>query len=122
MAEKLYFLIITFIVVEYLLSQILNWLNLKNWDLPLPQEIETLFKPEEHQKAKAYAKANYTLGLISSTFSVALILATFSLKGFAWVDQFARAHSQSPVVQSLIYFGILGLASQVVSLPFNVYS
>ncbi|HLP22070.1 MAG TPA: M48 family metallopeptidase, partial [Chitinophagales bacterium] len=42
-------------------------------------------------------------------------------KGFAWADELARSISASPILQSLIFFGILGLACSIIGLPFEIY-
>ena len=43
------------------------------------------------------------------------------LKGFARVDEIARNISPNPVLEALIFFGIIGAASSIISLPFDIY-
>jgi STE24 endopeptidase len=45
----------------------------------------------------------------------------FILGGFGWLDQVIREKISSPVFIALIFFGILGLVSDIFSLPFSWY-
>jgi STE24 endopeptidase len=121
MAEVILYIIIGFIVFEFALSKTLSWLNMKTWDKPLPEEVKDLYDSKKYADAKEYAKANNKLGTISATLSLVITIAFLYFKGFAWVDEIARGFSDSPILQALIFFGIISLASGIISLPFDVY-
>jgi STE24 endopeptidase len=121
MAQVILYVIIAFIVFEFALSKTLSWLNMKTWDKPLPDEVKDLYDAEKYAKAKDYAIANNKLGTIAATLSVVITIAFLYCKGFAWVDEIARSYSDSPILQVLIFFGIIALASSIISLPFDLY-
>lgn len=81
--------------------------------------MQNLYDPKS--KAKAYAAATTHLGFVSATFSVLALMLAFWFQGFAWLDLFAQSISVKPWVQATVFFGILTLVSQVLSLPFQLY-
>jgi STE24 endopeptidase len=121
MAQVILYVIIAFIVFEFLLSKVLSWLNLKTWDNPLPAEVKDLYDPKKYTEARNYAYANFNIGALSSTLSLIITIVFLQLKGFAWLDEVARGYSSSPILQVLIFFGIIGGALTVISLPFDIY-
>lgn len=121
MAQSILYLITGFVLFEFVLSKTLSWLNLKTWDKPLPAEVAGLYDAKKYQEARDYAYANYKVGAITSVIMLVISLSFLWLKGFAWVDNIARGITDSAILQSLIFFGIIGGASGLIGLPFDVY-
>ncbi|MFN8285807.1 MAG: M48 family metallopeptidase [Chitinophagales bacterium] len=121
MAQAILWLIVGFIVFEFVLEKVLSYLNLQTWDRPLPAEVKDLYDAEKYRQAREYAKTNFSFDLISSTFSLLVSVSFLIFGGFAWVDSFARSYSSNPIVIGLLFFGVLGLASSIISLPFGIY-
>jgi len=121
MAQTILYIIIAFIVFEFLLSKTLSWLNLKTWDSPLPDEVKDLYDPEKYRKARDYAYANFNAGILSSTIDLLFTIGFLYFKGFAWADELARSYTTSPVLQALLFFGLIGAINSVISLPFELY-
>ena len=122
MAQTILYLIIAFILFEFILSKVLSWLNLQSWNNPLPGEVKDLYDAKKYAEARDYAVANFKSGMVSSTLSLVITLAFLWFKGFAWVDDLARGISPSPILQALIFFGIIGAASSIIALPFDLYN
>ena len=120
-ANWLLYFIIVFILFDFILTKALAWLNLKTWDKPLPAEVSNLYDSEKYEEAKNYAIANFKLDMISSTFSIVITVAFLWLHGFAWADNVVRNITAYPVLQTPLFFGILGLGAMVISLPFELY-
>ena len=121
MSQVILYVIIGFIIFEFVLSKVLSYLNLKTWDNPLPAEVKDLYDPKKYTEARNYAYANFQVGALSSTISLIITITFLMLKGFAWVDEIARNISPNPVLDALIFFGIIGAASSIISLPFDIY-
>lgn len=121
MAQVILYIIIAFIVFEFVLSKVLSWLNLKTWDNPMPAEVKDLYDPKKYTEARDYAFANFKVGTLSSTLSLILTIAFLQFKGFAWLDEIARSYSSSPIIEALIFFGIIGIATSIMSMPFDIY-
>jgi STE24 endopeptidase len=120
MAVTLLYLIIGFIIIEFLVSKYIDYKNLRTWELPIPAELKDLYTPEQVTKAKDYAQANARIGTISDFISLGVSLAMLLL-GFAAVDRFAKGLTNNTILQSLIFFAIMGLGSFVIGLPFSIY-
>lgn len=121
MAQTILWLIVGFIVFEFVLSKVLSYLNLQTWSKPLPEEVKDLYEAKKYEDAKEYAQVNYRFGTVSSTFSLIVSIAFLVLGGFAWVDGLARGFTDSPILQTLIFFGIIGAGSSLISMPFGIY-
>ncbi|MDB5284122.1 MAG: transrane metalloprotease, family, partial [Bacteroidota bacterium] len=121
MAQTILYLIVGFIVFEFVLSKTLSWLNLRSWDNPLPAEVKDLYDAKKYAEAKDYAFANFRSGMISSTFSLIITIAVLMLKGFAGADEIARNASSNHILQALVFFAIVGGISAIISLPFDIY-
>jgi STE24 endopeptidase len=122
MADIILYAIISFIVIEFIVTKTVDYLNLQTWNQPIPDELKDLYNQERLQKARAYAKENFQLRVISSTLSLVLIIGFLWCRGFAWIDEISAVVSPHPVIHSLVFFAILGFGSFVWQLPFSVYS
>ncbi len=114
-------IIIAFIVFDFLLDFILNTLNSKTWDLPIPSELEGIYNEEQYEKARQYHKAKEQLSSITTVFSTLLIIAFLALKGFALVHIQIETITSSPVLQALLFFGAFSVVSDIIGLPFELY-
>lgn len=120
--ETLFYIIIAIILIDFIIDKILDALNAKHFDDPIPEELEDVYDAEEYDKSQRYKKERYKFGLVSSTLSVALTLAFLIFDGFAWVDGIARSISDNEIVISLVFFGIIMLGSDILMTPFSWYS
>lgn len=120
-SQILFYIIIAFIVSEFIFDKVLDFINSKSWQKQLPSIVENLYDTEKYEKAKNYAQENGKIGLISSVLSFLFILIFLFLNGFAWVDTWAKSVSDNPILQALLFFGVLSIASSFISLPFGIY-
>ena len=121
MNNTIFYLIIIFPVAGYLIERYLEHLNSKMWSDKLPDRLKGICPDEDYRKSQLYDKDNKRLSLWSSTFNIAIILAMILLGGFAFVDDIARSISQNMVIVALVFFGIIGLASDLINIPFSWY-
>ena len=122
MAQTLLYLILAFVVAEFLFSKILSYLNIRSWDKPVPDEIKDLYQEDKFEKAKAYALDNNKVSTISGAISFILTISFLYLKGFAWVDSIAHQVSGQYIIQGLVFFGIVSGVTSLIGLPFDIYS
>jgi STE24 endopeptidase len=109
-------------VAEFLFAKVLSYLNIRSWDKPVPDEVKELYQDGKFEKAKAYALDNNRVETISSTLSFVITLTFLYFHGFAWVDDIAHQLSGNYIIQGLIFFAIVALASSLIGLPFEIYS
>ncbi|MEM6630594.1 MAG: M48 family metallopeptidase [Bacteroidota bacterium] len=107
---------------SFLLEQILSFLNLKNHSAQLPGELEGRYDPEKYAKSYAYHKERYRFGLLRSVISFVILMALLLLGGFGWLDGQLREYTTHPILLPLLFFGVLFIASDVMGIPFQLYS
>jgi STE24 endopeptidase len=121
MAHILFYTIIGLLVADFIFERFLEYLNSTRWSDKLPEEVKDIYDQEKYSKQQAYEKVNFRFSLISSSFSFVLVLLMFLFDGFAWVNQIALSVSANPILNALFFFGILLLASDLITTPFSVY-
>ena len=120
-ATALFYIILGILSVNFIVDKVLDALNAKHYNDPVPEELEDVFDAEAYKTSQAYKKTNYRFGLVTSTFSLVLTLAFLLFDGFEYVDTFARTFSDSPIAVALIFFGIIMLGSDILTTPFSYY-
>lgn len=121
-AETIFFVIIAILVVSFIIDQALDYLNAKHFNDPIPVELQDVFDPEEYKKSQRYKKERYKFGILTATTSLIATLLFFFLDGFAFVDGLARSVSENEIIIALVFFGIIMIASDILSTPFSYYS
>ncbi len=119
--ELILTLIIIIFLASWILGRVLSWLNMRSHDLTVPEEVEGEVDPEEYERSHAYHRANYRLGWMESVLSLVLILFLLLSGGFGWLDAQLRQVTDHFILLPLLYFGVLGFASDLLSLPFQLY-
>ncbi len=97
-------------------------MNVRSWDKPIPEELKDLYGDGKFEKAKAYALDNDRIDTISSWLSFILTILFLYFRGFVWLDNIVHQVSGNYIIQGLLFFGIVALASSVLSMPFDIYS
>jgi STE24 endopeptidase len=113
--------ILAALILEFTLDLVANLLNLKALKLELPPNLEGIYNAEDYRKSQEYIRATTRFGLLSSTFTLFLLLAFWFSGGFNYFDQVIRAWDFIPLVTGLLYIGIIFLAYDLLTLPFKVY-
>ncbi len=121
MSDVLFLIILGLLVADFVLERVLEYLNITQLGDDLPGDIADIYDEKEYKKQQAYQRANYRFSAISSSFSFLLMLAMLLVSGFALVNNWAFSITQSPILGALIFFGILMLASDILTTPFSVY-
>ncbi len=121
-SQILFYLIIGFIIIEFLISRTLSYLNGKSWQSSLPSYLRDYYNEDEYKKAANYHQDSKKVAWISSIINVILILAMLLFDGFALLDNFLRQYTEDPILLALAFFGILTIPSIVIGLPFSWYS
>jgi len=120
-AQTLFTIILLITIVSYVFEQWIGYLNTTTRSNVLPESLTGFYDQQTYSKQQDYERDNYRFELFSETFSLLLVLAMLLLSGFAWADSFVRAYSGSAIVQALLFFGILGLVSDILNIPFDIY-
>ena len=120
-AQSLFYIIIGILTVNFIIDKIVDALNARHFKDPIPSELDDVFDEEAYQKSMHYKLTNYQFGIWSSLFSFVLTIGFLSLNGFEWIDQIARSYTSNPIMVALLFFGIIMIASDILSTPFSYY-
>ena len=121
MPDLLYYCILGILVLHYTIDTLLDYANARRFSTSVPEELDDVFDAKEYQKARAYHQRNYRFGLLKDGLSLLVILGLLVLGGFGWVDSLASSYSSNPVVQALLFFGVLYFGNSLLSIPFSYY-
>ena len=121
MHNTIFFLIIIFPITGFAIERYLDYLNSKMWSDILPEKLRGICDEEEYRKSQLYHRENNRLALWSSTLNLAVILIAIAAGGFALIDNLSRTISSNIILVSLIFFGIIGLISDLINIPFSFY-
>jgi STE24 endopeptidase len=118
------FLIIILIILigDYILGLVVDTLNVKHVQTDLPEAFSGYYDGEKYRKSQQYLKENTRFDLITGSVTTPAIIAFILLGGFNWVDQWARSLAWGPIATGLVFTAILLFGSQILSLPFSIYS
>lgn len=115
-------IILLALAVNYLLNLVSDILNLKALRSPLPEEFRDVCDEETYRKSQEYTRVRTRFGLVTSTFSLVVLLIFWFAGGFNWIDQMVRGFGYGTIVSGLGFIGILMLGQSILSLPFSIYS
>jgi STE24 endopeptidase len=104
------------------LEAVSQLLNLKALVPELPKEFEGVYDPGEYGRSQKYTRAHTVFDLIESFFDLTVLIVFWFLGGFNWLDIRVRSGNYHPIVNGLIYFGLLMLFKYIYSLLFSIYS
>ena len=120
-STTLFYIIIGIIIINFIIDKVLGSLNAKHFNDALSPELQDVYDEEEYKKSQAYKATNHRFSNITSAFSLLLTLAFFYVDGFEYVDNIARGYSTNNIIIALIFFGIIMLASDIITTPFSYY-
>ncbi len=121
MQQTLFYVIVAIIILDFLFDRLIDYLNSTRWSNVLPQELKGIYDEEKYRKSQNYHRENMKVGLLTSSLSFILILFFLFADGFAWLDNLVRQYTENPILMALLFFGIIGLASDILSTPFDLY-
>lgn len=115
-------LILVILVAEYLLETFLEYLNFKFLNQPLPLELQGIYEEAKFEQSLAYQRETASFGFFSDAFSFGLSLTMLLIGGFGWLNGALQTIIANPLFLSLAFFGVLFIVSDILGLPFSLYS
>lgn len=115
-------LILVIITIDYLLEQVLDYINLKASRDDIPDEVATFYNRDKYKKAIAYQKTQTRFSFFTSAFSFVLLVVLLLTGAFGYLDMWLRPYFENEIYLSLVYFGVLYIASDLLTTPFQAYS
>jgi len=121
MASTLFILILCIVIFNYVFGLLLTYLDSTKWSNTLPVELQGIYDAEKYRKSQDYEKVNTRFSLFSTAISFGALILMLVLGGFAWIDEWVRSYTVNPILMTLMFFGIIGLASDLLSTPLDIY-
>jgi STE24 endopeptidase len=119
--ESLLILFIIIISAEFIFGKVLEVLNYRKLKYRLPDRVKGIYDPEQYRKSIAYNKENARFGFLTSFISF-IVIPTLIITGFfGMLDSWIRSFVDDPLFVSLVFFGILYIAGDILSTPFALY-
>lgn len=120
MEKMLFSLIIFLFIANFIINEALKYYNNRWRHKPIPEELKDVYSSEKYITYLEYKKETYRFSIISSSFSFVLTFIML-LAGFALLDEWIRSFISNEIFVSIVFFAVIGLASDVLSTPFDVY-
>ena len=114
--------IITFILIDFGASRVIDYLNESNKNVALTGVAAEIYNPDEYAKSLEYGTAKYKVEMLTSVITTVVMLSAIILGWFAWLDQAIRDRYSNDLLVTVIFFGVLILVSMVGTLPISYYS
>ena len=114
--------ILALLLLSWLLSLVVERLNLGHLSTTIPDEFQGIYDEEKYAKSQRYLRDHTRLGEWQANLMLPLTIGFILLGGFSWVNAVAQAAAETMILQGLIFCGILTLGSQLIGLPFSLYS
>jgi len=124
-------IIISLVIFNYLFSNLLDYINHRNWKDEIPNELKDFYDKEKYKKAKNYALSKNKISLFSSSLSFLLVISLIVFNGYGIIDQFVNSNIfksfeslqiSSNFIQSGVFFLILFILNSIISIPFSYYN
>ena len=119
--STLFNILIAILLIKFTIDSVLNHLNAKHFYDTIPNEVSDVYEINEYQQSQSYKKTNHNFSKITSLFSLITTLLFFFFNGFSIVDKIARGFSNNIIIITLIFFGIIIIGSDIISIPFSLY-
>ena len=130
-AQLWFFIIISLVIFNYIFSNLLDYINHRNWKDVIPNELKDFYDKEKYKKAKNYALSKNKISLFSSSLSFLLVISLIVFNGYGIIDQFVSFNLtksfdslqiSSNFIQSGVFFLTLFILNSIISIPFSYYN
>ncbi|MCF7877616.1 MAG: M48 family metallopeptidase [Candidatus Omnitrophica bacterium] len=114
-------IILTILIGGYLLSLLVEGLNIRAAGPRLPDEFVGYYDPEKYKKSQEYLRENTSFNLIHSGLITLLLVAAILTGFFNWIDGFVRSFNFALISTGLLFALIVFLIIEIINLPFSIY-
>jgi len=118
----LYWAVIVFILLDFVRSSVLAYLNAKASSNPVPKVLEGLYEKEKYEKQQAYFSESTRFGVISKGLDTIISVIFFATGLFGWLSGVLQGWTSSIALQTFLFMLIVNVVSEIISIPISVYS
>ncbi len=110
------------LVAIFALGALAEVLNLRALAPDVPDEFDGVYNADTYAKSQRYTQVQTRFGWLADGSELLILLLFWGLGGFGLADAFVRGFDLGPILTGLVFIGGLAFASEVIALPFSVYS
>ncbi len=96
-------------------------LNIKALSPTLPEDFKGVYDDEKYAKSQEYTRVSERYGILTSTYSLTLLLVFWFAGGFGFLDSSLRSLGMSEILTGLAFIGILFIGNTLLTIPFQIY-
>ena len=120
--DQLHYLLIGVLTFGFVVPQILEYLQVSMPLKQVPPVLTEYLNEAKLLEAKAYQKDNFKFKGITSSFTFLLTLLFITQGWFGEIDTWIGSFGLPPLGSSVLFFGLVFVVSDILSLPFDYYS
>ena len=117
--QTILYIIIGITAISYIFEQILDYINLRAQREDIPDEIAAFYDRDKYVKSLQYHRELTNFSFITSAFSFLLSIVMLFFGGFGWIDGILRHVIENDILLALSFFGVITVASDILTLPFQ---
>lgn len=118
-SEVIFFVIVAFLCLEFVVERVLDRLNMKSMSPVLPSRLQGIYDEKEYNRFVNYKRETGRLEWLESVVGFIVMLGFLCAGGFGWLNGWIVSWTDSVVWQTLLFMGILSVASGVLEMPFD---
>lgn len=120
--QSLLYLLVGVLVFGFVVPQLLEYLQVSLPSSTLPDTLAEYLSVDKLAESKSYQRANFYFKVVTSSFTFLVTLLCVTQGWFGAIDAWIAGFGYSPFINSLLFFGLIFVVSDVLSLPFDFYS
>ena len=115
-------LLIVIIITDYLFDLILDVLNLRNRNMPIPKLLDDVYQPDKYRLQQGYEVETSKFSFIQGFLGLVLTLIVLYYGVLGSLHEWISSFGFERITSSLIFFGFILFAMKVLALPFSYWS
>jgi len=119
--ELIYTSILLLVIIGFVFSQILEYLNIRSLYGTNPDELSSWYSAEQFQKSISYHSIQWKFGFWSGFFGLIVTILFLETGFYGILDGLIKQYIQDSTAVTILFFGIIGLISILLQLPFDIY-
>ncbi|MCH7408205.1 M48 family metallopeptidase [Belliella sp. DSM 111904] len=120
-ATQVKYLLIGIVIFSFLFEKTLSFLNTYRKTSKVPKSLEEYIDEKKLLESYLYQKAYFKFGFLTSLVSTSITIILINFGIFGAIDIWLSDFILHPILQSIVFFGIIFIGSDMLSIPFDYY-
>ncbi len=120
--QTILWILVGITTLDFIIEEILSYLNRKSSYRPLPEQFKAFYNEEQYNRSLAYQRDREKFSSITSVISFAATITLLLTGGFGLIDGWLRSYTGNEVTLALSFFPVIFFASDILTIPFQLYS